>query len=787
MKNLIHEIHRRSLWQVLGIYLAASWIVLQVIDVLGNNFGLPEWVPPFALVLLLLGLPVVLATAFIQEGVGGSREVEIGSAREGELSRAEAPSSAASGAGTRESSRPERPSASTARAGRAAEGAHHRLFTWRNAILGGAGAFTLLGLLTATYLVMRTAGIGPAGTLVAKGVIERGAQVVLADFASADPELSEVVTGTLRIDLLQSPTIRIVDKSELAEALERMQRDPEEPITTDIARELAQREGYAAAIEGEIRTAGSSFVLSSRIVGGPEWTSLAAFRQTAEGEDDLIRAIEALSRDIRDRAGESLRTVRGGKPLEQVTTPSIEALRAYTRGEALEERGDRPGALELYERAVEVDPEFAMAYRKIGVLLGNIGIRRSDQVAALTRAYELRHRLPESERHLAEGYYHSAVSGDRDAAIRAYEGLLNNAPDNPIAHNNLGVLYRVRGRLDEAADLLSRRLTDEPHATPYTNLAEVRFMQGGYPAASATLDTAVARLPAATFVFEHWRVKSAVSAAEYELADSLAAAFAERFGRPAEAVMAAHQRFRLAAIRGRLRDAERQLADFDLSPGFEGNPIVIAVLRAELAGIRGELSQAARVVTDEHAGLRDSVAPGDRLYEMSIHVLLSVDAATEAARLLDEWTEEVPEEELGVYGRDERRHIAARLASARGEVEEAIRLFGAYERECPGECAPGAALGLARVHEARGDAPAAIREYERFLAHRHSERWWWDSSERAPAYERLGRLYEETDDHENAARYYSMFVDLWAGADPELQPRVRDAQARLERLVRARG
>ncbi|MFV1986782.1 MAG: hypothetical protein ACC682_05855, partial [Gemmatimonadota bacterium] len=76
MKNLIHEIHRRSLWQVLGIYAATAWITLQVVDVIGNNFGLPEWVAPAALVLLLLGLPVVLATAFVQEGVGrgGSSE-----------------------------------------------------------------------------------------------------------------------------------------------------------------------------------------------------------------------------------------------------------------------------------------------------------------------------------------------------------------------------------------------------------------------------------------------------------------------------------------------------------------------------------------------------------------------------------------------------------------------------------------------------------------------------------------------------------------------------------------
>ena len=112
LKQLIHEIHRRSLWQVLGIYVVGSWIALQVVDVLANNFGLPTWFPPFALALLIIGLPIVLATAFIQEG---SRSA---------LSAGE------------EATEP----------GSRAAGPHHHLFTWRNAILGGAAAFALWGV-----------------------------------------------------------------------------------------------------------------------------------------------------------------------------------------------------------------------------------------------------------------------------------------------------------------------------------------------------------------------------------------------------------------------------------------------------------------------------------------------------------------------------------------------------------------------------------------------------------------------------------------------------------------
>ena len=223
---------------------------------------------------------------------------------------------------------------------------------------------------------------------------------------------------------------------------------------------FAAREGYGAVIEGEIGTAGAGYVLTASIVGGSEWTSLAAFRATARNEDDLIDAIEALSRKIRDKAGESLRTVRNSPPLRQVSTSSLEALRLYTSAESLE-NSDRPGAVALYERAVEVDPDFAMAHRKIGVLLRNMGIRRPDEVAAVTSAFDRRDRLPPAERLLAEAYYYSDVIGDRDATVRAYELLLEVDPDDTAGLNNLAIQYWFLGRFEEAEALLERAISVE--------------------------------------------------------------------------------------------------------------------------------------------------------------------------------------------------------------------------------------------------------------------------------------------------------------------------------------
>ncbi|MBK5098736.1 MAG: hypothetical protein JJE01_13200, partial [Gemmatimonadetes bacterium] len=208
MKKLIHEAHRRSLWQVLGIYLAGSWIALQVVAQLADSVGFPDWVEPFALVLLVIGLPIVMATAFVQEGVAPAKAVESEDGGDSQLAPTvtdsdtviEAPVAAASASsGTR------------------------RLFSWRNALGGGALAFLFLVAVTIAWIVMRQAGIGPAGSLVARGVIDDRAPVIVADFTAQDSLLARAATEAFRVDLSQSPSVQVLEPAFLVEALGRME------------------------------------------------------------------------------------------------------------------------------------------------------------------------------------------------------------------------------------------------------------------------------------------------------------------------------------------------------------------------------------------------------------------------------------------------------------------------------------------------------------------------------------------------------------------------------------
>jgi len=761
MKNVIHEIHRRSLWQVLGIYIAVSWVVLQVVDVVGSNFGLPAWVAPGALVILLLGLPIVIATAFLQEGM--TPRVP------------EQPPQSLSDVG--EVERPSAPEPSR----------RHKLFTWKNALLGGGSAFAVLGLLTAGYLFMRTAGIGPAGTLVAQGSLEAGAEVLLAEFESSDPDLAGVVTGALRIDLAQSPIIRLVPRSRLAAALRRMQRDEDAQITSAVARELAVREGYGATIEGEIGSAGSGYVLTANIVSGDAGEPLAGFRVTANSEDDLIHAIETLSRDIRDKAGESLRSVRNAPGLSQVSTTSLEALRLYTRGESVE-NSDELGAIDLFAQAVEIDPDFAMAYRKIGVSLTNMGLRRDDAIDALSRAFALKDRLPPAERYLAEAFYFSEVMGDRAATIRSYERLLESDPGNRAGLNNLAVRYIDEGRLEEAEALLERALAEESFYVGFRNLAFVRVEMGHLEAADEALDLAVERLPGAAFRIEYIRLRIAVSAGEYELAATLSAGYTERFRSPVGLAIRAFTDAMRAGAQGQLEAAESFLEEAGGARWSQAHPMRLARHRAALAMVRGDSAGAVRGLLDAYETHRDSLSAGDRAYGSWLPMLAEAGAASEAAALNEEWKREVPDSHLGIEGRDGRRELDARLAFAAGDLDEAERLWEEHGRECGGGCRLLAYIGLARIHEARGEVDQAIEEYERYanagpvfvgdIPH---------FQYRAEVLERLGQLHDERGDREDAAKYYAAFVELWKDADEELQPRVRAAQARLDAIGQAGG
>jgi tetratricopeptide (TPR) repeat protein len=487
LKRLIREVHRRSLWQVLAVFLAAAWGVLQFVDFLTVRAGLPDWTPSMALVVLALGLPIVLGTAFVQEGVGGAARAsggdstpESGSpesrgpeAETGDLRELESRPTDASAAGaTPATPSPARPAASPT--------GLQRLLTWRNAILGGVGAMALVGLAVTAYFIMWSSGIGPVGNLVAQGFFEEGELVVLADFADpTDTGMGNVVTEALRVDLQESSIIQLAAPSYVSAGMARMGLPSDAPFTASTARELALRDGLKAVIQGEVAPVGSGYLLSASVVATETGQVLRAFRVPVASDDELLGGIDRLSREIREKSGESLRSIRQGVGLAQATTASLDALRLYTEAVRTFDEGRQLEALPLLEEALELDPEFAMAWRKLAVILSNEGLDPERMRHASRQAYELRRRLTDREAGLAEAYYQSAVEDNPEAAIDAYRRLLERYPDDPTALNNIAVRLLLLGRWEESEDPLSRVASSPaPSASSLGNFIQVLWNVG---------------------------------------------------------------------------------------------------------------------------------------------------------------------------------------------------------------------------------------------------------------------------------------------------------------------
>jgi tetratricopeptide (TPR) repeat protein len=763
LKRLIVEIHRRSLWQVLTVYLVSSWIALQVADTVTAVLGLPDWVPSVALVLLIVLLPVVLATAFVQEGVGGGvARREAAPVPGTEVSEA-APS-------------PEVP-------GRERGGVHHRVFTWHNAIVAGVAMLALLTVSAGGYMGLRAAGIGPFGTLMSKGVLEERDRIVLADFENhtADSLLGMAATRLFRTALSQSTVVSVASEQEVARVLEHMRREPDTPLDYDLAREVAIRDGLKAVIAGEIISVGAGYVVSARLVGAEGGEELWADSETAADSTEIIPAIDWLTRKLRERIGESLRTVRGTRALHRVTTSSLEALKKYTQGvRAYVVVGDYVSAAARFQEAVSLDTAFSVAYIGLAFTSPN----RSVQMEAFSKAFEHRDRLTESDRYFVEAVYHRRVTGELEKAVAAYRALID-IYSAGAAFVNLGniYLYSLRG-YEEAEQLYERGIEEADSACMlcWSHLVAAEIALGKADKARFALDQLTQRFP------EHpqrsW-VASAFSATQgdYDGAEAEIRALKERSSHDLnQQGLTMVGLAILARLQGRLAEAERHLDDaIDARDG----PWSLAAFSWQSLGLpapawfKGDTAAALERV--KAALVRwplDSIPLLDRPYGWLVDFYAWAGQTHEARACLAEF--EAQAEYKNRAFRMQQHYLLGHIAMSESRPIDAIE---EYRRADDLEGCPVCALpSLAFAYDNAGQTDSALAAYERYVTTPWLGRMWPDSWWLALAYERLGDLYEQRGDTTKAVHYYGKLVDLWKDADLELQPRVEAAQRAIEAL-----
>nr|MDP2482801.1 serine/threonine-protein kinase [Candidatus Palauibacterales bacterium] len=590
--------------RVVGLFASVAVLVLAVVYGVVQVVGLPDWVVVVAGVLLAAGLPIMLTTGLQERRRARVRATGV--------------------------------HVTTPARGLPA------LFTWRRAVLGGVLAFAGLGVLSLGWMASRATGVGPAGTLLTSGALGAEDRLIIAQFANrtSDTTLGRTVTELFRIGINQSPVVRLVSEQGMADILQRMQRAPDAVIDDAMAREIVEREGLKAYVAGEIAPVGGGYLVSARLLT-PAGEILTAQQASAADDAGLIAAVDELSGKVRERIGESLKTIRRSGPLDRVTTGSLEALRLYAQGLAAENAGDDARAVGLFERAIGLDSGFAMAYRKVGTILGNNFEQRDRATAMLTKAYELRDRLSDRERAYAEGMYFNRVVGDQDRSIAAYRTLLDLYPNDYIALNNMGVGYYLVGDLDRAVETYRRGLeADSSRVLAYGNLAGTQAEVGQYAAAESTLARLDARFPDNQRAV-YYRRDVAYSRGDYDTAERFTREALDRAPAPSAAVGAAQGLAQLLITRGRFAEAERAAqtvltvaGERGLAPEYLGVTADLAIadaMRGAPRESRDRLDAALR-----RFPLRD-MPPLNRPYSGLSYAYAMAGDPARAAELLREW------------------------------------------------------------------------------------------------------------------------------------------------------
>jgi eukaryotic-like serine/threonine-protein kinase len=291
--------------------------------------------------------------------------------------------------------------------------------------------------------------------------------VVLADFRNrtGDTMFDDTLGEALAVQLRQSPFLNLMPEQQVQATLRLMGRPPMEPLTPDIAREVCIRAGAKAMLGGTIASIGNNYSLTLGAQDCVNGQTIAEEAFEAAGKEEVLTALGRAAASFREKLGESLASVqRYDQNIEQATTKSLDALKAYSQGMTMRRtQGDRD-SLPFFRRAIEIDPDFALAHARLGTVLSNLAEPAESQKAA-TRAFELRDKASERERLYIEARYHTTVVRDQNKAIETYRLLLATYPDDYAAHSNIGTLYRNNGRTKEAIQSLEeavRLAPDQP-------------------------------------------------------------------------------------------------------------------------------------------------------------------------------------------------------------------------------------------------------------------------------------------------------------------------------------
>jgi eukaryotic-like serine/threonine-protein kinase len=320
--------------------------------------------------------------------------------------------------------------------------------------------------------------------------------IVLADFANStgDPVFDDTLKTGLSVALDESPFLNVLSDNRVAATLKMMTRPPDTKLTPDVARELCQRAGSKAYIAGSIASLGSEYALGLKAVDCHSGDTLAQEQATAAAKEQVLDALGRAASKLRGELGESLATVQKlDVPLTDATTSSLEALKAYSLGLKVEREQDYASAHPYYQRAIELDPNFAGGYLAVAVNYNNMGeVGRASEY--FTKAFQLREHVSEWEKLSIAASYYQHVTGELDKTAQTYQEWIASYPRDSAPYNNLANVYAAQGQYEKAVEEYREGLRLVPNSRIlHANLAGSLLALQRFDEVRQTIQQALAR------------------------------------------------------------------------------------------------------------------------------------------------------------------------------------------------------------------------------------------------------------------------------------------------------
>jgi eukaryotic-like serine/threonine-protein kinase len=590
--------------------------------------------------------------------------------------------------------------------------------------------------------------------------------IVIADFTNTtgDTVFDDTLKQALAVDLGQSPFLNILSEEKARQTLRQMTRSPGERLTQDLAREVCQRAGSKAYLAGSIAALGTQYVIGLEALNCSSGDVLAREQVTAAGKEQVLPMLGQTAAKLRSEVGESLNSVQKfDVPLEQATTNSLEALKNLALGTKTQGERGAAEAIPFYKRAIELDPNFAVAYASLGGSYHNLG--EPSLAAENTRkAYELRERVTERERFYITSRYYEYVIGDLEKARQSYELWAQTYPRDVVPAGNLNVICDYLGQYDKALAQSRESYRLVPDGLSYSNLVNAYLFLNRLEEARTTAEEAQTKNLDSPYLRVNLYALAFLQNDAAGMAQQVAWAAGKSGVEDAlledEADTAAYSG-RLAKARGFSRQAvasAERAEEKETAAGYEAD----AAVRDALFGNEAEARQRAAAVLALSTGR-------DVQYGAALALALAGDAHR-AQALADDLGKRFPEDTIVQFNYQPTIH--AQFALERNDTSRAIEALQAatpYELGLPGT--GSFTPGLYPVY-VRGDAYLAghqgieaAAEFQKILGHRGVVQ---NGSIGALAHLGLGRAYVLQGDTGKASAAYQDFLTLWQDADPDI-------------------